>query len=83
MAANIRIVKLSLRRRAEQVAVDLRRHIAITINGAVDEFDFEGVELLAFTVQKEVAERRVGMDRLTRNSGGDLALFCRPCGAER
>ena len=79
MAANIRIVKLSLGRRAEQVAIDLRRHIAITIDRAVDEFDFEGVELLAITDCRQ----RVGMDRLTRNSGSDLPLFCRPCEVER
>ena len=79
MAANIRIVKLSLGRRAEQVAIDLRRHIAITIDGAVDELDFEGVESFAITDCRQ----RVGMDRLTRNSGSDLPLFCRPCEVER
>ena len=79
MAANIRIVKLSLGRRAEQVAIDLRRHIAITIDGTVDELDFEGVESFAITD----CYQRVGMDRLTRNSGSDLPLFCRPCEVER
>ncbi len=79
MATNIRIIKLGLGRCAEQVAIDLRRHIAITIDGAVDEFDFEDVELLAITDCRQ----RVGMDRLTRNSGSDLPLFCRPCEVER
>jgi len=79
MAANILIVKLSLGRRVEQVAIDLRRHIAITINGAVDELDFEGMESLAITD----CCQRVGMDRLTRNSGSDLELFFSPSGAER
>ena len=79
MAANIFIVKLSLRRRAEQVAIDLRRHIAITIDGTVDELDFEGMESLAVTD----CCQRVGMDRLTRNSGSDLALLFRPRGVER
>jgi len=74
MAANIFIVKLSLRRRAEQVAIDLRRHIAITIDGTVDELDFEGMESLAVTD----CCQRVGMNRLPRNSGSDLALFFRP-----
>ena len=64
MAANIGIVKLSLGRRAEQVAIDLGWHIAITVDGAVDELDFEGMEPLAVTD----CCQGVGMDRLTRNS---------------
>ena len=79
MAANIRIVKLGLGRRDEQVVVDLRRHIAITIDGAIDKLDFEGAESLAITDGCQC----LGMDRLTRNSGSDLALFCRRCGVER
>ena len=79
MAANIGIVKLSLGQCAEQVAIDLGRHIAITVDGAVDELDFEGMESLAVTD----CCQRVGMDWLTRNSGSDLALLFRPCGIER
>ena len=79
MAANIRIVKLSLGRRPKQVAIDFRRHITIAIDGAVNELDFQGVESLAITDRCQ----RLGMDRLTRNSGSDLALFRRPCGLER
>ena len=75
MTANVRIVKLSLGRCVEEVAIDLRRHIAITIDGAVDELDFEGMESLAVTDGCQ----RVGMNRLARNSGSDLALFFRPC----
>ena len=79
MATNIRVVKLSLGWRAEQVAIYLRGHIAITINGAVDELDFEGMESLAITD----CCQRVGMDRLTRNSGSDLELFFSRSGVER
>ena len=74
MAANIGIVKLSLGRCAEQVAIDLGWHIAITVDGAVDELDFEGMESLAVTD----CCQRVGMNRLPCNSGSDLALFFRP-----
>ena len=49
MAANIGIIKLGFGRRTEEVAINLRRHIAITIDGAVDELDFEGVESFAIT----------------------------------
>ena len=49
MAANIGIVKLSLGRRAEQIAIDLWWHIVITVDGAVDELDFEGMKSLAVT----------------------------------
>ena len=78
-APDVLIVKLRFRRRIEERVINRRRDLEITIDGAVDEFDFEGVELLAITDCRQ----RVGMDRLTRNSGSDLALFCRPCGAER
>jgi len=78
MAANVRIVKLSLGRSVEQVAIDLRWHIAITIDGAVDELDFKGVE----TPTISDCCQGVRMDRLTRNVGSDLALFCRPGGDE-
>jgi hypothetical protein len=79
MAANIRVVKLSLGRRTEQVAIDLRGHIAITIHGAVDELDFEGAESSAIPD----CCQGMRMDRLTRNSGSDLELFFRACVAER
>ena len=74
MATNIRIIKLGLGRCAQQVVIDLRRHIAITIDGTVDELDFEGMESLAVTD----CCQRVGMNRLPRNSGRDLAWFFRP-----
>ena len=79
MAADIRIVKLRLGWRAEQVAIDLRRHIAITVDSPVDELDFESVESLAITHSRQ----RMGMDRLTRNSRRDLALFRGAGQAER
>ena len=79
MAANIGIVKLSLGRRAEQVAIDLGWHIAITVDGTVNELDFEGMESFAVTD----CCQRVGMDRLTRNSGSDLALFFCPYRVKR
>ena len=78
MSANISIIKLGLGRRAEQVAIDLRRHIAVTVDSAVNELDFEGAEPFAVTN----CHQRVRMDRLTRNSGTDLTLFCRSCGVE-
>ena len=49
MAANIGIVKPSLGRRVEQVAIDLWWHIVITVDGAVYELDFEGMESFAVT----------------------------------
>ena len=79
MAAHIRIVKLGLGGRNEQVAIDLGRHIAVAIDGAVNKLDLERVEPLAITD----CCQRVGMDRLTCNSRGDLLLFCRSCGVER
>ena len=77
-AADIRIVKLGLGWRTEQVAIDLGWHIAVTIDGAVDELDFECVEAFAITDCRQ----SVRMDRLTRNAGSDLALLSRPCGIE-
>jgi len=79
MAANIRIIKLRLGRRTQQIAIDLRRHIAVTIDGTVDELDFEGVESPAVTDCRQ----SVRMDRLTRNSRSDLGMFCRPGGVKR
>ena len=79
MAANIRIIKLGLGRCPEQIAINPRRHIAVTIDGAVNELDFERVKSLTITD----CDQGVGMDRLTRNSGSDLALFCRRCAVER
>ena len=79
MAANIRIIKLRLGRRTQQIAIDLRRHIAVTIDGTVDELDFEGAESLAVTDCRQ----RLRMDRLTRDSRSDLGMLCRPGGVKR
>jgi hypothetical protein len=79
MASHIRVVKLGLGRRTEQVAIDLRRHIAVTIDGAVDKLDFEGAEALTITDCRQPLR----MNRLTRDVRSDLALFPGPCGANR
>jgi hypothetical protein len=71
MAADVRIVKLRLGGRAEELAIDLGRHIAVTIDGAVDELDFEGVESLTITDSRQCMR----MDGLTCDSRSDLALF--------
>jgi hypothetical protein len=68
MAANICIIKLRLRRGVEQVLVNLWRHIAVTVNGTVDELDLESAEPLAITDRCQ----GVGMDRLTHDVGRDL-----------
>ena len=73
MPAHIRIVELGLGSSAEKIAVHLRWHIAVTINGAADKFHFERVKSFA------VADgcQRVGMHRLAGDAGGNLPLFRR------
>jgi hypothetical protein len=79
MASHIRVVKLGLGRRIEEVAIDFRRHIPVTIDGAVDKLDFEGAEALTITDCRQ----RLRMNRLTRDVRTDLALSPGPCRAER
>src|SRR2546430_14584 len=71
MPAHIRIVELGLGCRAEKVAVNLRWHVAVTINGAADKLHFERVKSFA------VADgcQRVGMHRLAANVRSNLSLF--------
>src|SRR5438477_6621111 len=73
MPAHIRIVELGLGSSAEKIAVHLRWHIAVTINGAADKLHFERVKSFA------VADgcQRVGMHRLAGDAGGNLPLFRR------
>ena len=73
MPAHIRIVELGLRCSAEKVAVNLRWHITVTIDGAADKLHFERVKSFA------VADgcQSVGMHRLTRNVRSNLSLFRR------
>ena len=47
MPAHIRIVELGLGSSAEKIAVHLRWHIAVTINGAADKLHFERVKSFA------------------------------------
>lgn len=78
MAANIRIVKLSFRLGAEEIPVELRRHIAVAINCAIDELHFECMESFAITD----GSKCVRLDGLPRNVGGDFALLGGACRAE-
>ena len=73
MPAHIRIVELGLGSRAQKIAIQLRRHIAVTINGAADKFHFEGVKSFA------VADgcQNVRMHWLAGNAGGNLRMVCR------
>ncbi len=73
MPAHIRIVELGLGCSAEKVAVNLRWHIAVAIDGAADKLHFERVKSFA------IADRRqsMGMHRLTRNVRSNLSLFRR------
>ena len=73
MPAHIRIVELGLGCSAEKVAVNLRWHITVTIDGAADKLHFERVKSFA------VADgcQSVGMHRLTRNVRSNLSLFRR------
>ena len=73
MPAHIRIVELGLGSSAEKIAIQLRWHIAVTINGAADKLHFEGVKSFA------VADgcQNVGMHRLAGDAGGNLPLFRR------
>lgn len=71
MPAHIRIVELGLGCSAQKAAVDLRWHIAVTINGAADKLHFEGVKSFAITN----CCQRVGMHRLAGNPGTNLPLF--------
>jgi len=73
MPAHIRIVELGLGCSAEKVAVNLRWHITVTIDGAADKLHFERVKSFA------VADgcQSVGMYRLTRNVRRNFSLFRR------
>src|SRR5438270_1583709 len=73
MPAHIRIVELGLGSSAEKIAIQLRWHIAVTINGAADKLHFERVKSFA------VAEGRqsMGMHRLAANAGRNLLLVRR------
>src|SRR5213080_2912221 len=73
MPAHIRIVELGLGSSAEKIAIHLRWHIAVTINGAADKLHLERVKSFA------VADgcQSVGMHRLTRNVRSNLSLFRR------
>jgi hypothetical protein len=64
VAADICVVKLGFGWRIQELAIDLRRHVAVPIDGTIDELDFEGVKSLAVTDCRQ----RMRMDRLTRNS---------------
>ena len=74
MPAHIRIVELGLGSSAEKIAVHLRWHIAVTINGAADKLHFERVKSFA------VADgcQSVGMHRLAGNAGRNLAAVPPP-----
>ena len=47
MPAHIHVVELGLGCGADKVAINLWRHIAVTINGAADELHFERVKSFA------------------------------------
>src|SRR6184192_4231669 len=71
MPAHVRIVELGLGCSAEKVAVNLRRHVPIMINGAADKLHFERVKSFA------VADgcQSVRMHRLADNARRNLLLF--------
>ena len=76
MPAHIRIVELGLGSSAQKIAVHLRWHIAVTINGAADKLHFERVKSFA------VADggQSVRMHRLAGDVGRNLPLFRRRSG---
>src|SRR5437763_3008541 len=71
MPAHVRIVELGLGCSAEKVAVNLRWHVPVTINGAADKLHFERVKSFA------VADgcQSVRMHRLADNARRNLLLF--------
>ena len=78
MPAHIRIVELGLGSSAEKIAVHLRWHIAVTINGAADKLHFERMKSFA------VADgcQNVGMHWLAGDAGRNLPLFRRRSGPQ-
>ena len=51
--ANVRVIEPSLRRRADQRVINIRRDVEITINSTIAEFDFESAKLFAVTDRGE------------------------------
>jgi len=51
--ANVRVVEPSLRTRADQRVINIRRDVEITINSAIAEFDFERAKPFAVTDRGE------------------------------
>jgi hypothetical protein len=78
MPAHIRIIELGLGCSAEKIAVNLRRHVAVTINGAADKLHFERVKSFAIADGRQ----SVGMHRLARNMRSNLSLFRRRSATE-
>ena len=73
MPAHIRIVELGFGSSAEKIAIQLRWHVAVTINGAADKLHFERVK--SFAVANGC--QSVGMHRLAGDAGRNLPLFRR------
>jgi len=73
--ADVCIVKLRFGWSIQQVAIYLRRHVDVSVDGTTDELDFEGVKSFAITHCRQ----RMRMDGLTRNSRANLTLFRGSC----
>src|SRR4029077_20373105 len=73
MPAHIRIVELGLGSSAEKIAIHLRWHIAVTINGGADKLHFERVKSFA------VADggKSMGMQRVAGAEVRNLPRFPR------